>query len=52
VDGEGVVGEAAADLGVGSREVEGAPEEGAWVVAEGVEVEVVDGVGEDAADCL
>ena len=52
MQGEDVVGEAAADLGVGSREVEGSPEEWAWVVSEGVEVEVVNGVRQDAAGCL
>jgi hypothetical protein len=52
VQGEDVVGEAAADLGGGSREVEGSPEEWTWVVAQRVEVEVVDGVREDAAGCL
>ena len=42
VEGEDVVGEAATDLRVGSRSVEGSPEEWAWVVSERVEVEVVD----------
>ena len=52
VQGEDVVGEAATDLGVGSGSVEGAPEEGAWVVSERVEVEVVDCIGEDATNRL
>ena len=42
VESRDVVGEAAVNLGVGSRSVEGSPEEGAWVVSERVEVEVVD----------
>jgi hypothetical protein len=52
VDGEDIVWEPSAGAGVGSGEAEGAPEEGAWVGAERVEVEVVDCVGEDAGYCL
>jgi hypothetical protein len=52
VQGEDVVGEAAAGLGESSWSVESAPEEGAWVVSERVEVEVVYGVRKDAAGCL
>jgi hypothetical protein len=52
VDGEDVVGEAAAGLGVGSWSAEGSPEEGTGVIAQRVKVEIVDGVGEDTADCL
>jgi hypothetical protein len=52
VQGEDVVGEAAASLGESSWSVEGAPEERAWVVSEWVEVEVVDGVRGNGDDCL
>jgi hypothetical protein len=52
VQGEDVVSEAAAGLGEGSWGVESSPEERAWVVSEGVEVEVVNGVRQDAAGCL
>lgn len=52
VQGEDVVGEAAAGLRGRSRSVEGSPEEWTWVVSERVEVEIVHCVGEDSASHL
>jgi hypothetical protein len=44
VDGEDIVREPTASTRVGSGYAEGTPEERAWVTAERVEIEIVDGV--------
>ena len=52
VESRDVVGEAATDGGCSSRDSNCTPEEWAGEVAEGMEVDVVDCVGEDAANRL